>query len=197
MLLSIAIANYNSGKYLGQAIESVIGQLDEKLVSEVELIVVDGGSTDDSISIIKKYEDKLGWWISEPDKGQSDAFNKAFSHARGKYLTWVNADDLMIKGSIREIVKNLKKYPKTRWFTANFLRFFNTGEVMEVNWGPHYLPRILQRPNAPVVSFGPSTIFEKKLLEELGWLDINLHFIMDLELWLRFMLNGVVQRRIN
>src|SRR5574344_2606747 len=90
--LSIVIVNFNYRRYLEAAIRSVLDQQ----VEGVELVIVDGASKDESVEIIKRYADKLGWWVSEPDKGQSDAFNKAFAHCRGKYLTWLNADDIKI-----------------------------------------------------------------------------------------------------
>jgi len=79
-LLSIVIANYNYGRFLESAILSVVSQ---ELADKVELIVCDGGSTDDSVEIIKKYSGQISWWVSEKDNGQSDAFNKGFAHARG------------------------------------------------------------------------------------------------------------------
>ena len=95
-LLSIVIANYNYGRFLEEAIQSVLSQS----CNDYELIIVDGGSTDNSVEIIKKYEDKIAWWVSEKDKGQSDAFNKGFAHAKGKYLTWLNADDILFQSII-------------------------------------------------------------------------------------------------
>ena len=96
---SIVMANYNSGHYIERAIQSVLSQS----CKDFELIVVDGGSSDESVDIIKKYTDKLSWWVSEPDKGQSDAFNKGFSHATGRYYTWLNADDLLLPNVLEKV----------------------------------------------------------------------------------------------
>ena len=192
-LLSIVIANYNYGRFLELAIRSV---LDQQCL-EVELIVVDGGSKDDSFNIIKKYADRLAWWVSEPDSGQSDAFNKGFAHAKGKYLTWVNADDIMVPGCLKKVVASLARYPQTEWFTGNFFRFDTQGRILEIGWGPHWYPGVLQRKNSPIVAFGPSTIFSKELWEGVGRIDESLHYIMDTEMWMRFIVKGVKQRRIN
>lgn len=193
-LLSIVIANYNYGRFLGDAIRSVA---DQDGFEECELIVVDGGSSDNSVEIIKRYADKIAWWVSERDKGQSNAFNKGFAKAKGKYLTWLNADDLMPSGCIRKILNEMKRHPECQWFTGNCYRFTNDGRVVEIWWGPHWYPVWLQRKNSPLVIFGPSTFFSRKIYDEFGPIDEQLHYVMDNDLWFKFMAKGVVQRRIN
>lgn len=194
VLLSIIIANYNYGRFLDSAIQSVVGQ---EGFSKCELIVVDGGSSDDSVEIIKRYSDKISWWISEKDKGQSDAFNKGFSHARGKYLTWLNADDIYVPGCLKHVTDELEKYPKTQWFTGNYFRFLESDKsIYEINWGPNFYPDWLQHPNSPVVSYGPSSFFAKRIYEQVGGIDEEMHMIMDTDLWLRFMARRIKQRRI-
>lgn len=191
-LLSIVIANYNYGRFLEEAIQSVLSQS----CNDYELIIVDGGSTDNSVEIIKKYEDKIAWWVSEKDKGQSDAFNKGFAHAKGKYLTWLNADDILYRGAIKAILTALKKNPNCEWFTGNFFRFDKSGNVLEIGWGPHYYPKWMQRRNSPLVVFGPSTIFAKDLWKRMGKIDIDMHLQMDTDMWTRFIVAGVKQQRI-
>ena len=192
-ILTIVIANYNYGRFLGDAIKSVVQQ---EGFHECELIVVDGGSSDDSVEVIKKYSSKIHWWVSERDSGQSEAFNKGFSHARGKYLTWLNADDIMHYGCISHILKEVKAHPECEWFTGNFYRFTENGTVIEIGWGPHYYPRFLQHRNSPLVIFGPSSIFSRRIYEKYGRIDERLHYIMDNDLWCRFIRAGVIQRRI-
>lgn len=194
IVLSIVIANYNYGRFIRDAITSVLRQQ----IPEVELIVVDGGSTDDSIGVIKQYADKLAWWVSEKDKGQSDAFNKGFAHAKGKYLTWLNADDVLIDGCLSGIVSEMKRHPECEWFTGNYFRFLqHDGSIYEMNWGPHVYPKFLQQPNSPIVSYGPTTFFSRKIYEQVGRIDESLHFAMDSDLWLRFQAAGIKQRRVN
>lgn len=192
-LLSIVIANYNYGRFLSDAIESVIRQN----ISEVELIIVDGGSCDESVEVIKKYESKIAWWCSERDSGQSNAFNKGFAHAHGKFLTWLNADDVFAPDSLRKIVASIIKHPDIEWFTGNCLRFDQQGNVLEICWGPHFYPKILQYKSSPIVTFGPSTIFSRRIYELVGGVDEKLHYVMDNDLWLKFMKHGIQQKRIN
>ena len=139
-LFSIVIANYNFGRFLEDAIRSVIAQ---DMGEQVELIICDAASTDNSVEIIKKYaqglppntlrsewnnpssESKLNdvnlitWWCSEKDGGQSAAFNKGFAHARGRFLTWLNADDLLLPDSLRSIADAIHDNPTCQWFVGN------------------------------------------------------------------------------
>lgn len=204
----------------------------------MELIIVDGGSTDNSVEIIKKYagetisrvernveickcaneatansqlvggglshfhtstllHSRISWWCSEKDKGQSDAFNKGFAHARGKYLTWLNADDIMPKGCLQKVVRELERHPDCEWFTGNLYRFTEDGRVVECAWGPNYLPKWLQSRGQPVAVYGPSTFFMKELFERVGGMKLYQNFMMDTDLWMRFIVAGVKQRRIN
>ena len=112
---SIVIANYNSGQYIEKAIQSVLAQS----CKDYELIIVDGGSSDNSVDVIKKYEEHLAWWVSESDKGQSDAFNKGFSHAKGEYYTWLNADDLLLPGVLQRVKLFIEKNKFTPWVAIN------------------------------------------------------------------------------
>lgn len=192
--LSIVIANYNYGRFLEVSMRSVVMQ-DE--FDACELIIVDGGSVDNSVDVIKKYENQVAWWCSEKDKGQSDAFNKGFARAKGKYLTWLNADDVMPRGALVKIIRELKRHPECEWFTGNMFRFTENGRVIETAWGPNYLPKWLQTKGQPVAVYGPATIFTKELFNRVGGMKLEQNFMMDTDLWMRFIVAGVKQRRIN
>jgi len=204
-LLSIVIANYNFGRFLETAIQSVLCQcvpaegLPLRLASgeEFELIIVDGGSSDNSVDIITKYRHRLAWWCSEKDRGQSHAFNKGFSHAAGAFLTWLNADDLLLPGALDALARKVRRYPKCEWFTGNFYRFRDDGLICEVNWGPHVYPSMLQTRNSPIVVFGPTSFFSKRIYERVGKIDESLNFMMDTDLWMKFMAADIMQVRVN
>lgn len=192
--LSIVIANYNYGRFLAAAIESVLSQD----CQDFELIIVDGGSKDDSVEIIKKYEKHLSWWVSEPDNGQSHAFNKGFTRTKGEFITWLNADDILLPGTISAVKKKLLANPSADYATGNVLFFYNDSHKIEKTvWGPNYLPYWLQGPGRISVVFGPTTFWRRKVYEKLGPIDESLHYTMDTEYWCRMMMAGHKQVRVN
>lgn len=192
--LSIVIANYNYGHLLPAALDSILTQD----CDDYEIIIVDGGSSDNSLDVIRQYENKIAWWISEPDKGQSNAFNKGFSHSRGKFLTWLNADDILLPGTIKIVKQTLLSHPKASWATGNLVRFLHDdGKIIEAPWGPNYLPSWLQGRGRVTVFFGPSTFWSHEVFDKLGPLDENLHLAMDIDYWYRLDMAGYKQIRLN
>ncbi len=105
-LISIITVVYNGEKYLDQTLQSVLHQKDE----QIEYIVIDGGSTDGTIDIIKKYEDKIDYWVSERDDGIYDAMNKGVKIAKGEYIAFINADDWYEEGVLQEVADILQKH---------------------------------------------------------------------------------------
>ena len=180
-ILSIVIANYNYGRFLEEAIQSVLVQ---EVGDWAELIVVDGGSTDNSVESIKKYEDKIAWWVSEKDKGQSDAFNKGFSHARGKFLMWINADDVLTRGALTAVRREIERHPACEWFVGSTVW---TDENLKVRkcFCAHRFSTLRARWGF-LSAGGPSSFFTKRLLEDAGGFDVSLHYMMDTDLWYRF-----------
>jgi glycosyltransferase involved in cell wall biosynthesis len=190
-LFSIVMVNFNHGKFIEEAINSVLTQN----CQDFELIIVDGGSTDDSVEIIKKYTDKLGWWVSEKDNGQSDAFNKGFSKAKGQFFFWLNADDLLLPGSLEYARNAIKKYPDCLWFTANTIYVSKDNIIRKCARGPEWRNYLLT--NAPIYVYGPTSIFHRNLFNKVGKFDTSLNYSMDSELWLRFMKMGIRFKRIH
>ena len=205
-LFSVVIANYNYGRFLGEAIESVIAQ---DMGDAVELIICDAASTDNSVEVIKKYacglppntsyeewrsknnsrlktqdSQLLTWWCSEKDGGQSAAFNKGFSHARGRFLTWLNADDVFTKGALKAIAKKINKHPKSEWFIGSSLYADENLRVTRCFCAHRF--SLLRARWGFLSAGGPSSFFTKELLEKVGGIDESLHYVMDTDLWYKF-----------
>lgn len=213
ILLSIVIANYNYGRFIESAICSVIQQCATPIKygsgsvclpiigapeASVELIVCDAASNDNSVDIIRKYSDSLTWWCSERDNGQSAAFNKGFSHSKGLYLTWLNADEEYLPGTFLALWAKVKNSENARWITGNLLEFKeDSREIIRVSWGPHYQPSFLRRNRACLDVFGPTSFIRRDLYDEIGPINERFHYSMDLEYWARITLAGVPQTRLN
>ena len=214
-LFSVVIANYNFGRFLGDAIESVIAQ---NMGEDVELIICDAASTDNSVEVIKKYacglppntsyeewrskdnsrlaarnSQLITWWCSEKDGGQSAAFNKGFSHAHGRYLTWLNADDIMTSGALEAVAKEIERRPECEWFIGSSL-YADADLRITRCFCAHRFSRIKAEWHC-ISSGGPSSFFTKRLLERVGGVDESLHYVMDTDLWYKFYRVGGVQYR--
>src|SRR5688572_23620138 len=107
--ISIVTPSYNQGIFLEETLRSILLQN----YADLELIVIDGGSKDNSVEIIKKYEPWITYWISEKDNGQSDAINKGFKKASGEIVAWINSDDLLTPGSLHKVAEYFTALPET------------------------------------------------------------------------------------
>ena len=210
-VLSIVIANYNYGRFLPDALDSIFSQCGDPVLEEgravlpiqgisevIEIIICDAGSSDNSVEIIRKNENKIAWWCSETDKGQSDAFNKGFLQARGRFLTWLNSDEIYTRGTFIAFVDHIRKRPDARWITANDYAFSDASyRIKYICWGPHYQPLFFKGANAASVAFGPSSFMDREVIEKVGLFDVDVHYGMDTIYWRRMALAGYSQSRLN
>ena len=177
-LVTIVTPSYNQADYLEQTLLSVLGQGYPNL----EYLVVDGGSTDGSVEIIKRYADQLAWWVSEKDEGQADAINKGLSRANGKYVAWLNSDDVYLPGTIAKAVQTLEKYPDAGMVYANLLSINARGEhVNTIRYRPYALEDLL----AFFIIGQPTVFMRRAVLEEAGYLSKEYNYLLDHHLWLR------------
>lgn len=174
--ITVVTPSYNQGAFLEQTILSVLGQLYENL----EYIVIDGGSTDDSADIIRRYESRLAYWVSEKDRGQSDALNKGFARATGDILCWLNSDDFFLPGALHRAVRELSE--GVDFVYGNCLSFSDKGSRGIVNRPPAH-----SREHLEVVDYivQPSTFWRRSLWEKTGPLNENCHYAFDWEWYLR------------
>ena len=179
-LVTIVTPSFNQASYLEETIKSVLTQD----YPHIEYIIIDGGSTDGSVDIIKKYEDKLGYWESVKDKGQTDAINKGFNRAKGHILAWLNSDDTYASPhAIADAVNYLVAHPETALVYADCDFINEAGDVIgkfasrqtdyaKLRSGYVHIPQ-------------QTMFFRAKYWQQLGPLDPSFYFAMDYDLWVR------------
>lgn len=172
--ISIVIPSLNQGEFLENTVRSVLGQKYDNL----EFIIIDGGSTDGSIDIIKKYEHLLSYWISEKDSGQSNAINKGLKRATGDIIAYINSDDMYCPGAFHAITKYFENHPNCLWLCGNVLFMNEEGKVFSRK-KPVYTPFILQHGSASI--YQPGVFLRRRVLEDVGYLREEFHAIMDKE----------------
>jgi glycosyltransferase involved in cell wall biosynthesis len=179
MRVSIVTPSYNQAQFLEQTIRSVL----EQDYPDLEYIIVDGKSTDGSLDLIRKYSDRLSWWVSEPDRGQTDALNKGFSHATGELLAWLNSDDTYVPGAIREAVEFFKANPSAALIYGDANYIDESGRVVGRFPAAQTDYRLLRRGYVHIPQ--QASFFRADLWRQVGPLDPSFFFAMDYDLWVR------------
>ena len=178
-LVTIVTPSYNQGQFIRATIDSVLTQD----YPAVEYLVVDGGSTDGTIDILRGYGDRVRW-TSGPDAGQTDAIHRGFAAATGKYIAWLNSDDVYLPGAINAAVAELEAHPGTGLLYGGAEFIDRDGAVIipaepVQAWS---LEKMLRTTNLVVQ---PSTFFLREAYTAIGGLDTNLNYVMDYDLWIR------------
>lgn len=178
--ISIVIPTYNQDKYIEETLLSVISQNYPNL----ELIVIDGGSADDTLQIIEKYDENISYWVSEPDSGQTHALIKGFNLATGDIYSWLCSDDLHEPNTLMAVADYFISHPQEKvvfgdcsWIDVHGkpIRPFREIPFNQFIWlhTHNYIPQ-------------PSTFWKASLYHEVGGLDLNFNYAMDADLWIRF-----------
>ncbi|MCX6906806.1 MAG: glycosyltransferase family 2 protein [Verrucomicrobia bacterium] len=177
--ISIVTPSFNQGPYIEQCIRSVLDQD----YPDVEHIIFDGGSKDGTVEVLRRYENRGVRWTSEPDKGQSDAINKGFRAATGDIIGWLNSDDWYARGAFRVVLDYFRDHPEVDFVYGN--NFFTDAQgrmIRLVHAMPYKWEWLLY---TGLLIPQPGVFMRRRVLEECGLLDVDLHIVMDYEWWLR------------
>ena len=176
-LVSIITPSYNQARFLEATLQSVL----EQDYPNIEYLVVDGASDDGSDEIIRRYADRLTWWVSEKDSGQSEAINKGFRRARGEFIGWLNSDDIYLPGAVSAAVTVFHSHPEAGLVYGDALAIDAEGK-------PFNLMRARQYTVSDLMAFNiicqPAAFMRRTVLEEAGYLNPAYNLLMDNLLWM-------------
>ncbi|MBK7455344.1 MAG: glycosyltransferase [Anaerolineales bacterium] len=181
-LVSIITPSFNQAAYLEQTILSVLNQD----YSNIEYMVLDGASTDNSVDIIRKYENRLAYWVSEKDSGQADAINKGFDRAKGEIIAWLNSDDYYLAGTVSSAVKIFEEHPHVVLVYGNMLAVDEHGKTFNTL---NYKQLTLEDLLCFQIIGQPAVFMRRSALKDIR-LDPDLHFLLDHYLWLQIARRG-------
>ena len=181
--ITVVTPSLNQGVFLERTIQSVLNQD----YPNCEYFIFDAGSTDESIDILKKYDQELTYWTSEPDSGQSDAISKGWSMATGDILAWLNSDDFYYAKALEEAGQIFQDNPHLMMLCGTVALVDEKEKLIRLKEPPRLAPEMLLRwLNLPAQ---PGVFIRREVFERLGGPRRDLHYVMDWELWLRVSLN--------
>ncbi len=178
--VSVVIPSFNQGQFLERTLRSVLNQD----WPDLEVIVVDGASSDNSVEVIRAYAPYLAWWVSEKDAGQTQAIVKGLRHATGRYVTWLGSDDLLMPGAVRRMAEALERAPRACMVYGG-VAFIDAHEhVLKcLSYRDMSRDALLYRKHSTIAQ--PSSLLRREALDGAGGLDESLHYCMDYDLWIR------------
>ena len=188
--VSIVTPSFNQGQFLEETIQSVLSQDYDGL----EYFVIDGGSTDNSVDIIKKHEDRLTYWVSEPDRGQSHAINKGFGRASGEILAWLCSDDTYYPGTLNTVGRFFRQHPEVDVIYGDATAIDENSHVFAAtrSLGFSLLGLLSRGTTIPQ----PASFFRRSILDQVGSIDEAIDYCMDYEFYVRVAIAGFKFERI-
>ncbi|HEY3285447.1 MAG TPA: glycosyltransferase family 2 protein [Armatimonadota bacterium] len=176
---TIITPSYNQAGFIEKTLESVRSQG----YPEVEHLVLDGGSTDGTQEILRAHEGEIRW-VSEPDRGQSDAINKGFRQATGDVVAWLNSDDVYLPGALWAVANHWKLNPHLDMVVGDgFQTDLNGNRLRVVRPGPFDVRRLIARGVLSLLQ--PACFWRRSVIERVGALDLDLHYAMDYDFFIR------------
>lgn len=182
--LTVVTPSFNQARFLDETLRSVLSQRD----SVHEYFVLDGGSADGSADVIRRYADRIDFWVSEKDRGQSDAIHRGFQRATGDILCWLNSDDVFLPGALKRVLAAFDAHPEWDVLTAWHVQHDAEGRIRSL----HRIPR----DGDDLAKWGiihvcqQTCFFRRRVYEAVGGLNLDLHCVMDGDLWLRMFRHG-------
>ncbi|MFC1495134.1 glycosyltransferase family 2 protein [Thermodesulfobacteriota bacterium] len=176
--ICIVTPSYNQGQFIEETIRSVLLQG----YPDLEYIVMDGGSTDNTVEVIRKYEPWLSYWVSESDRGQAAAINKGWRLATGEILGWLNSDDCYFLSAFQKVANAFIRDENIRVLAGEGILINTDGKQIAAKPAYSFDPVALLVHSQPLQ---PTTFYRKSVLSEVGFLNENLHYAMDREFFLR------------
>lgn len=186
--ISIITPSFNQAAFLERTLLSVLDQHYPNL----EYIVIDGGSADGSVDILEKYDDRLAYWVSEKDRGQSHALNKGFERATGEIVGWLNSDDLYCPNALHHVGEWFLTHPEDEVHYGGLYLIDQTDRITDAHWAA--TPDVRYSYHVGMDVHQQSLFWRRDLMERVGVIDESFRFSMDLDFVLRLMLNGRVSR---
>lgn len=179
--ISVITPSYNQGQFIEQTIRSVLLQG----YPDLEYIIVDGGSSDESVGIIERYQKFLAYWASEPDRGQSHAINKGFARATGQIMCWLNSDDYYLPGTLKTVAENLAEGAGAYALVGHVSVVYVDGRPAEQAEGRYENRRRLLQFWKGYRMPQSSIFWRREVFDSIGFLDERQHYIMDFDYWAR------------
>jgi glycosyltransferase involved in cell wall biosynthesis len=177
--ITVVTPSFNQVEFLERTILSVLNQDYPNL----EYVVIDGGSTDGSVDIIRKYEDRLAYWVSEPDRGQTEAINKGLRRATGEWLAWQNSDDVYYPGVFWDVARAAARHPEADLIIGNMKLIDSLDH--ELRYFHYVTPSHGALLAEGMVLTNQAAFWRRGVHDEIGWLDESLHYCFDYEWFLR------------
>jgi len=187
--ISIIVPTLNGGNTLARALQSLLDQDYPAL----EIVVVDGGSTDNSLEVISRFESRLSWWVSEPDTGQANAINKGFGHCSGDIVNWLCSDDELVSGALNWVGRFFAENPEKDMLIGACEMVFDDNSKKDFV----FIPRadFLELLPAHNSVMQPSCFWRRHLMYRVPPLDESFNYALDMELWCYLKRRGVRAQR--